>query len=176
MDEAIEWVKRARPSSGGVEIEIRPVFEAEDFGDAMSPELREQEERLREQTEAAAVVADALRDRRRTARSRRSGGSSRPGSSPAWRASCATSASPRSSRRTRSSPRSSSGPSRASRTTRAPGSWPPPSTARSTCSAGSTTLERKHEELGRELELERDRADATSTPRSTTTSATTSCA
>ena len=80
----------------------------------------------------------------RIARSTRSGGSSRPGSSPGWRGSCATSASPRTSRRTRSSPRSSSGRSRASRTTRAPGSWPPPSTARSTacaaagCSSAST--------------------------------------
>ena len=50
MDEAIEWIKRA-PFGGGVEIEIRPVFETEDFGDAMTPELREQEERLRAQTE-----------------------------------------------------------------------------------------------------------------------------
>jgi hypothetical protein len=51
MDEAIEWIKRA-PFGGGVEIEIRPVFETEDFGEAMTPELREQEERLRAQTEA----------------------------------------------------------------------------------------------------------------------------
>jgi hypothetical protein len=51
MDEAIEWIKRA-PFGGGVEIELRPVFETEDFGDAMTPELREQEERLRAQTEA----------------------------------------------------------------------------------------------------------------------------
>jgi hypothetical protein len=50
MDEAIEWIKRA-PFDGGTEIEIRPVFEMEDFGDAMTPELREQEERLRAQTE-----------------------------------------------------------------------------------------------------------------------------
>jgi hypothetical protein len=50
MDEAIEWIKRA-PFSGGTEIELRPVFEMEDFGDAMTPELREQEQRLREQTE-----------------------------------------------------------------------------------------------------------------------------
>ena len=46
MDEAIEWIKRA-PFGGGTEIEIRPVFEAEDFGDEFTPELREQEERLR---------------------------------------------------------------------------------------------------------------------------------
>jgi hypothetical protein len=50
MDEAIEWVKRA-PFESGVQIEIRPVFETEDFGEAMTPELREQEERLRAQTE-----------------------------------------------------------------------------------------------------------------------------
>ena len=48
-DEAVEWMKRA-PFSGDVEIEIRQVFEAEDFGEAFTPELREQEERLRAQT------------------------------------------------------------------------------------------------------------------------------
>src|SRR3954454_22140630 len=47
-DEAIEWLKRA-PFGGGTEIELRPVFEAEDFGDEFTPELREQEERLRAQ-------------------------------------------------------------------------------------------------------------------------------
>ena len=46
--EAIEWLKRA-PFGGGTEIEIRQVFEAEDFGPAFTPELREQEERLRAQ-------------------------------------------------------------------------------------------------------------------------------
>ena len=50
MDEAIEWIKRA-PFGGGVEIELRPVFEMEDFGAEMTPELREQEARLRAQTE-----------------------------------------------------------------------------------------------------------------------------
>ncbi len=50
MDEAIEWIKRA-PFDGGTQIEIRPVFEAEDFGDEFTPELREQEERLRSQIE-----------------------------------------------------------------------------------------------------------------------------
>jgi len=50
MDEAIEWIKRA-PFGGGTEIEIRPVFEMEDFGDEFTPELREQEQRLRAQTE-----------------------------------------------------------------------------------------------------------------------------
>ena len=48
MDEAIEWVKRCpNPMEGDSEIEIRQVFEAEDFGDELTPELREQEERLR---------------------------------------------------------------------------------------------------------------------------------
>ena len=47
MDEAIEWLKKA-PFGGGTEVEIRPLFEAEDFGENFTPELREQEERLRE--------------------------------------------------------------------------------------------------------------------------------
>ena len=45
-DEAIEWMKRA-PFDGGAEIELRQVFESEDFGEALTPELREQETRLR---------------------------------------------------------------------------------------------------------------------------------
>ena len=46
MDEAVEWVKRCpNPMPGPGEIGIRPVFEAADFGDAMTPELAEQEER-----------------------------------------------------------------------------------------------------------------------------------
>jgi hypothetical protein len=48
MDEAVEWLKRA-PFDGGMEIEIRPVFEAADFGENFTPELREQEQRLAEQ-------------------------------------------------------------------------------------------------------------------------------
>lgn len=48
MDEAVEWIKRA-PFGGGVEIELRPIFEAEDFGAELTPELREKEQRLREQ-------------------------------------------------------------------------------------------------------------------------------
>ena len=49
-EEAIEWVKRApNPLEGESEIEIRQVFEAEDFGDEFTPELREQEERVRAQ-------------------------------------------------------------------------------------------------------------------------------
>ena len=45
LEEAVEWVKRA-PFDGGTEIEIRQVFEAEDFGPEFTPELREQEERI----------------------------------------------------------------------------------------------------------------------------------
>ena len=45
MDEAIEWLKRA-PFDGGDEVEIRPVFEAADFGENLTPALREQERRL----------------------------------------------------------------------------------------------------------------------------------
>jgi hypothetical protein len=48
MDEAVEWLKRA-PFDGGTEIEVRPVFEASDFGEEFTPELRQQEERLRDQ-------------------------------------------------------------------------------------------------------------------------------
>jgi hypothetical protein len=53
MDEAIEWVKRIPNPTGeqGV-VEIRPVFEADDFGEEFTPELREREARLRAQTEA----------------------------------------------------------------------------------------------------------------------------
>ena len=50
-DEAIEWLKRA-PFDGGTEVELRQVFEAEDFGAELTPELREQEERLRAQMAA----------------------------------------------------------------------------------------------------------------------------
>ena len=55
MDEAVEWVKRCpNPMPGPSEIEIRPIFEAEDFGAEFTPELREQEDRLRAQTESSA--------------------------------------------------------------------------------------------------------------------------
>jgi len=46
MDEAVSWLKRA-PFDGGTEVEIRPIFEAEDFGKEFTPELRAQEDRLR---------------------------------------------------------------------------------------------------------------------------------
>jgi hypothetical protein len=53
MDEAIEWVKRCpNPHEGEAEIEIRQVFEAEDFGSELTPELRKQEEKLRSQSTA----------------------------------------------------------------------------------------------------------------------------
>jgi hypothetical protein len=53
MDEAIEWAKRCpNPMPGESDIEIRPIFELEDFGDAATPEVREQEERLRKKVEA----------------------------------------------------------------------------------------------------------------------------
>ncbi len=51
LAEAIEWAKRCpNPTGQESELEIRQVFEAEDFGDALTPELREQEQRLRSQT------------------------------------------------------------------------------------------------------------------------------
>ena len=50
LDEAVEWVKRCpNPMPGPSEIEIRPLYEMADFGDAMTPELTEQEESLRQQ-------------------------------------------------------------------------------------------------------------------------------
>jgi hypothetical protein len=50
MEEAIEWVKRCpNPMIEDSDIDIRPLFEAEDFGEEFTPELREQEDRLREQ-------------------------------------------------------------------------------------------------------------------------------
>ncbi len=53
MEEAIEWVKRCpNPMQGESEIEIRQVFEADDFGENLTPQLREAEERLRKQIEA----------------------------------------------------------------------------------------------------------------------------
>ena len=51
MDEAVEWLKRAPFREG--EVEIRPVFEADDFGDELTPELREREAQMRAQTEGS---------------------------------------------------------------------------------------------------------------------------
>src|SRR6266566_8710134 len=50
IEEAVEWLKRA-PFGGGEEVEIRPVFEADDFGAELTPELRQQEQRIRQQIE-----------------------------------------------------------------------------------------------------------------------------
>jgi len=52
--EAVEWMRRA-PFEDGVVLEIRQVFDMEDFGPALTPELRAQEERLRAQSEASAA-------------------------------------------------------------------------------------------------------------------------
>jgi len=53
LEEAISWAKRIpNPHNEEGEVEIRQIFDAEDFGDAMTPELREQEDRLRAQTAA----------------------------------------------------------------------------------------------------------------------------
>jgi hypothetical protein len=50
MEEAVEWARRCpNPMDGESQIELRPVFDSEDFGEAMTPELRAQEERLRDQ-------------------------------------------------------------------------------------------------------------------------------
>jgi len=55
LEEAVEWVKRCpNPMPGDSDIEIRQIFEVEDFGAQMTPELREQEDRLREKLDAAA--------------------------------------------------------------------------------------------------------------------------
>jgi len=51
LEEAIEWLKRA-PFADGDEVEVRQVFENDDFGEAFTPELREQEERIRTQVTA----------------------------------------------------------------------------------------------------------------------------
>jgi hypothetical protein len=52
MDEAVEWLKRA-PFDGGAEVEIRPVFEAEDFGKELTPELRAWEDQLRKKIQSS---------------------------------------------------------------------------------------------------------------------------
>ena len=54
MEEAIEWVKRCpNPMMEDSDIEIRPIFAPEDFGDVLTPELREREEQIRKQVESA---------------------------------------------------------------------------------------------------------------------------
>jgi hypothetical protein len=55
MDEALEWVKRCpKPMESDSDIEIRPLFEASDFGEEFTPELREQEDRVRGQADELA--------------------------------------------------------------------------------------------------------------------------
>ena len=54
MEEAVEWLKRA-PFGGGAEIELRPVYENEDFGDALTPERKERREQLQRQMEKQKV-------------------------------------------------------------------------------------------------------------------------
>jgi hypothetical protein len=51
IDEAVQWVKKA-PFGGGVEIEIRPIFESSDFGDQLTPEMKAREDRLRSEVAA----------------------------------------------------------------------------------------------------------------------------
>ncbi|HET9125972.1 MAG TPA: YciI family protein [Solirubrobacteraceae bacterium] len=50
-EEALEWLRRA-PFGGGIEVELRPIFETEDFGEQLTDELREAERQLREQVES----------------------------------------------------------------------------------------------------------------------------
>jgi hypothetical protein len=50
IEDAVQWLKRA-PFDGGVEIEVRPIFESEDFGKELTPELRAREDRLRSEIE-----------------------------------------------------------------------------------------------------------------------------
>lgn len=51
LDDAIEWLKKA-PFDGGADVEIRPIFEADDFGPELTPDLREREDRMRARLEA----------------------------------------------------------------------------------------------------------------------------
>jgi hypothetical protein len=53
MDDAVQWLKRA-PFDGGTEVEIRQIFEAEDFGENLAPEMKEWNERLRAQSKQRA--------------------------------------------------------------------------------------------------------------------------
>jgi hypothetical protein len=75
LEEAIEWAKRCpNPMPGESEIEIRRIFEAEDFGEALTPELRAKEERLRKRVAGKAARSASGRPK---ARARRRAGSSR---------------------------------------------------------------------------------------------------
>ena len=65
MDEAVEWVKRmpfdSESAQSDAEIEIRPIFEAEDFGAEFTPELREQEDRIRAKAAQAQELLNSYR-------------------------------------------------------------------------------------------------------------------
>lgn len=63
MDEAIEWVKRCPDDGNGGEIEIRPVFEAEDFGDEFTPEIQEMDTRIRAKEHMNALAGADGRER-----------------------------------------------------------------------------------------------------------------
>ena len=136
MEEAIEWVRRCpNPDDGEWEIEIRQVFEAEDFGEALTPELREQEEQLR----AADRGRRVAQPWRAPTRTRAIEAVWRIESAPADRGRAAHGARPRPRRRPRPG-RARRGPRAVARvgrpaTTRAPGSWRRRSTAASTCCA-----------------------------------------
>ena len=154
-EEVVEWVKKA-PVPRAARSRSGRSPRAEDFGDAMTPELREQEDRLRatSRRSASRMSLTCARTASTTAPRRRRGLADGVGQADRR-------AHPRHRRRR---PRRGARPGRAgrgagavagggrARTSRAPGSWPPPSTARSTPSAARSTLERKTAELGRELE------------------------
>jgi hypothetical protein len=102
MDEAIEGARRCpNPHAEDCEVEIRPVFEADDFCEAFMPELREQEDRLRAEVEARRNWSRDGWHVTCTRRSMPSGASWQPGSSARWRAWCAMSAWPMKWRRSR---------------------------------------------------------------------------
>ena len=163
MEEVIEWVKRCpSPHEGGEsEIEIRQVFEAEDFGQEFTPELRGQRRGMREQVgRTAKRLGDAeARSRDRRGLADRVGAAHRRAGADG----AATSAWPRTSRRTRSSPRWSSG--RESGVPDNPGAWlmatakrraidraPPPPDARAQArGARPRALERDGRALSRTL-------------------------
>ena len=176
----VEWARRA-PVPTAVELEIRQVFEAEDFGEAFTPELQEKENDCamrHAQREADRPYRRGRRRHDRTACDRRRlahrvGPADRRA---ALRVVPATSGSPRNWRRTRWSPRSSSG--RGTGCPDKPGAWLM-ATAKHRgdrhASAGAARCERKHGELGRELESGRGPGASLDPRRWTRWSRTTCC-